>query len=166
MEEKTIFKGAPSQLANLGFYFFCLILLPVLGFGLLKFLDQFQMANLEFYVSSIILLLTLGLGLIMFFVRFFKTKGSTFELTDERIIEQSGILSRRIDETELYRVKDIRLEEPLILRMFGLSNIFLITSDKTSPIIKLCGIKNGNDLRKEIRKAVENVRDKKGIKER
>ena len=101
----------------------------------------------------------------MFLVRFLKTKFTKFEITDERIIEQNGILSRRTDETELYRVKDIRLEEPLFLRMFGLSTIILVTSDKTSPIIKLCGIKNGNDLRKELRVAVEERRDIKGVKE-
>ena len=66
MEEKTIFKGSPSQVTNFGFYIWCVCLLPVFG-----------------------------LGLIMFLVRFLKTKFTKFEITDERIIEQNGILSRR-----------------------------------------------------------------------
>ena len=137
MEEKTIFKGSPSQVTNFGFYILCVILFPVFG-----------------------------LGLIMFLFRFLKTKFTKFEITDERIIEQTGVLSRKTDETELYRVKDIRLEEPFFLRMFGLSTILLVTSDKTSPIIKLQGVINGNDLRKELRTVVEIRRDKKGVKER
>jgi uncharacterized membrane protein YdbT with pleckstrin-like domain len=137
MEEKTIFKGSPSQVTNFGFYILCVILLPAFG-----------------------------LGLIMFLVRFLKTRFTKFEITDERIIEQTGVLSRKTDETELYRVKDIKLEEPFFLRMFGLSTILLVTSDKTSPIIKIHGVKNGNDLRKELRAIVEIRRDKKGVKER
>ena len=137
MEENVIFKGSPSQVTNFGFYILCVILLPFFG-----------------------------LGLIMFLVRFLKTKFTKFEITDERIIEQTGVLSRKTDETELYRVKDISLEEPFVLRMLGLSTVSLITSDRTSPIIKIHGVKNGNDLRKELRTAVEARRDKKGVKER
>lgn len=135
--EKTIFKGSPSQLTNIPFYFVCLLLTPIFG-----------------------------LGILMFLVRFLKTKFTKIEITEERIIEQTGILSRKTDETELYRVKDIRLDEPFLLRMFGLSNILIITSDKTSPIISLFGIKDGNKLRKELRDLVELRRDKKGVRER
>jgi uncharacterized membrane protein YdbT with pleckstrin-like domain len=135
--EKTIFKGSPSQLTNLTFYFVCLLLTPIFG-----------------------------LGILMFLIRFLKTKFTKIEITEERIIEQTGVLSIKTDETELYRVKDIRLDEPFLLRMFGLSNILIVTSDKTSPIISLLGIKNGDKLRKELRDLVEQRRDKKGVRER
>jgi uncharacterized membrane protein YdbT with pleckstrin-like domain len=137
MEEKLIFKGSPSQVTNIGFYILCVILLPVFG-----------------------------LGLILFLVRFLKTKFTKYEITKERIIEQTGVLSRKTDETELYRVKDIRLDEPFFLRMFGLSTILLVTSDKSSPLIKIHGVENGSDLRKELRTSVEARRDQKGVKER
>ena len=135
--EKTIFKGSPSQLTNIPFYFVCLFLIPF------------------FFV-----------GILMFLIRFLKTRSTKIEITDERIIEQTGIFSRKTDETELYRVKDIRFDEPFFLRLFGLSNISIVTSDKTSPIISLFGIKNGDKLRKELRDLVEARRDKKGVRER
>ena len=102
----------------------------------------------------------------MFIIRYLKTQYTKYEITDERIVEQTGILSRKTDETELYRVKDIRLEEPFFLRMFGLSTILLVTSDKSSPLIKVYGVKNGTSLRKELRTLIEARRDKKGVKER
>jgi uncharacterized membrane protein YdbT with pleckstrin-like domain len=136
MEETITFKGSPSQATNFGYYIICAILSP------------------------------LGIGVLMFIFRFLKTKFTKYEITNERIIEQTGVLSRKTDETELYRVKDIRLEEPFFLRMFGLSTILLVTSDKSSPIISLDGVKNGINLRKELRAAVEARRDKKGVKER
>ena len=102
----------------------------------------------------------------MFLVRFLKTKFTKYEISEERIIETTGVFSRSTDETELYRVKDIRLEEPFFLRMFGLSTILLVTSDKTSPIIALSGVKEGNNLRKTLRDAVEVRRELKGVRER
>jgi uncharacterized membrane protein YdbT with pleckstrin-like domain len=136
MSEKLIVKGSPSQITNFGYYILCLILSFV------------------------------GIGVIMFLVRFLKTKFTKYEISEERIIETTGVFSRSTDETELYRVKDIRLEEPFFLRMFGLSTILLVTSDKTSPIITLSGVKNGNSLRKTLRDAVEVRRDIKGVRER
>jgi uncharacterized membrane protein YdbT with pleckstrin-like domain len=136
MEEKTIFKGTPSQLTNLGYYLLCLIFLPAFG-----------------------------LGLIMFIVRYLKTSHTKIEITNERVVTQTGVLSRITNEIELYRVKDIQLSEPFLLRMFGLSNLVLVTSDKSTPFINIKGVKDGNKLRKEIRTFVEERRDKKNIRE-
>ena len=136
MSEKLIVKGSPSQITNFGYYVLCLPLAFI------------------------------GIGFVMFLVRFLKTKFTKYEISEERIIETTGVFSRSTDETELYRVKDIRLEEPFFLRMFGLSTILLVTSDKTSPIITLSGVKEGNNLRKTLRDAVEVRRELKGVRER
>ena len=136
IHERIIFKGNPSQIPNIGYYLLCIILAPLLG-----------------------------LGVIMFLVRYLETKYTKFEITNERIIQQNGVLSRRTNETELYRVKDIILDEPFFLRIFGLSNVLIVTSDRTSPLILVNAIKNGGVIRRELREAVELRRDKKGVRE-
>ena len=113
-----------------------------------------------------ILLPVFGIGLFLFIITFLQTLFTNFTITNQRIIEKTGVFSRLSDETELYRIKDITLNQPFFLRIFGLSTIILITSDKTSPIIKLPGIKNGIVLSNELRKAVDIRRDEKGVKER
>jgi len=134
--ERIIFKGNPSQIPNIGYYLLCIILAPLLG-----------------------------LGVIMFLVRYLETRFTKFEITNERVIQQNGVLSRRTNETELYRVKDIILDEPFFLRIFGLSNILIVTSDRTSPLILVNAIENGGIIRRELREAVELRRDKKGVRE-
>ncbi len=136
IHERIIFKGNPSQIPNIGYYLLCIILAPLLG-----------------------------LGVIMFLVRYLETKYTKFEITNERIIQQNGVLSRRTNETELYRVKDIILDEPFFLRIFGLSNVLIVTSDRTSPLILVNAIENGGIIRRELREAVELRRDKKGVRE-
>ena len=137
MSEKTILNYTQPQVTNLGYYLVCTILMPIYG-----------------------------VGIILFLIRFIKTKFTKFEITNERIIQHSGVFSKTTNETELYRVKDIKLNQPLFLRIFGLSEIILVTTDKTSPSILLNGVKNGNELRNELRIAVEARRDKKGVIER
>ena len=103
--------------------------------------------------------------MLLFLIRFLKTRYTKFEITDERIIEQIGVFSRTTDETELYRVKDIRIEEPFLLRIFSLSNIIIMTSDKTSPLITIKGVKNGKKITDYLRSKVEKRRDEKGVRE-
>ncbi len=93
------------------------------------------------------------------------TKMHQFEITSERIIEKHGVFTRQIDDIELYRVKDIRIEEPFIYRMLGLSNLTIISSDRSLPTLKMSGIVNGMKVREDLRKAVEIRRDEKRARE-
>ena len=86
-------------------------------------------------------------------------------VTNQRITEEKGVLSRSTDELELFRVKDIKLDEPLWIRIFGLSNIVLHTSDRTSPTVIIPAIKGGKELREKLRDLVDQRREQKGVRE-
>jgi uncharacterized membrane protein YdbT with pleckstrin-like domain len=88
-----------------------------------------------------------------------------FTITEERIIEQSGVFTRKIHDIELYRIKDVRVEQSLLYRMINLANIIIVSSDRNSPELVLPAIKNGVDVREQLRKAVEVRRDKKQARE-
>jgi len=133
--EQTVWEGRPSQVTNLGLYLLCFITFPL--------------------VIPIFIALWKWLE-----VRFF-----TYELTTERLRQTHGVLSKRTDELELYRVKDIALEQPFFLRMFGLANVLLETSDKTTPRVTIHGIRDAQELANTIRQHVEVQRHKKGVRE-
>lgn len=133
--EKIIWFGSPSHLINIINYILC---------------------GLTFY-----LIIPLFYGIYLWL----DTKYTNFELTTERVVMRKGILWRRLDDLELYRVKDIALIEPLLLRFFNLSNIELITSDPTYPDIIIQGVENGIKLRETIRKLVMQARDRRGVRE-
>ena len=96
---------------------------------------------------------------------YLKTRFTIYELTSDRLIEKTGVLSQKIQETELYRVRDYTVHKPFIMRLFGLGNLTLITSDKTSPRINLKAITNVENVRDLFRKHVEEARKKTGTKE-
>ncbi|MEO0526980.1 MAG: PH domain-containing protein [Bacteroidota bacterium] len=136
MEEKIIWEGSPSQWINFSFYLLCILLTAAFGIGLL-----------------------------MALWKYYDTKKNRIEITDQRIIEHRGIFSRTTNEIELYRVKDIKHLQPFWLRILGLSNVFLDSTDHSNPEMLIKGIANGKEIKEELRIAVDVRRDLKGVRE-
>lgn len=107
------------------------------------------------------LVIPLGLWLI----RWWTTRTTVYELTTQRLKIHRGILTRRLEEVELYRVKDYVLEQPLFLRLLGLGNLTLVSSDATTPSIVLRAIAGVAALREQLRTAVQAERDRKRVRE-
>jgi hypothetical protein len=70
-----------------------------------------------------------------------------------------------MDELELYRVRDYKFDQPIFLRLFGLGNITLHTSDKSDVVVTIRAIPNGEQLHEQLRSAVEACRIQKRVRE-
>ena len=90
---------------------------------------------------------------------------TTWTVNQDSLVEKTGILNVNTEEILLFRVKDIRLYEPLLYRLVGLSRLTIITSDYTKPSIVLYGIKDGEELMHMLRQLVANCRQIEGVKE-
>ena len=119
------------------------------------------------YILWLILLIpTLGVSLLFILWTYLTIRTWKITITSQRVIEEKGVLSKTTNELELFRVKDIRLDQPFFLRLVGLSNIVLITSDRTNKYVTIKGVKDGKSLREDIRTSVDKRRDEKGVVER
>lgn len=98
-------------------------------------------------------------------IYYLKTRTTIYELTDQIYKEKTGILSQKIEEVELYRVRDYTIEKPFLMRIFGLGNLTLITSDKTNPRVYMRAIKDVESVKDTFRKHVEEKRKLTGTKE-
>lgn len=81
-----------------------------------------------------------------------------YELSSERIRETTGIVSRKLEEIELYRVKDISVTRSPIQLARGCATITLETSDATRPKLALQWIPQFRDKHESIRSNVERCR--------
>lgn len=135
MEEKVIWKGTPSQWTNFGTFFLCT------------------------FFCWLIIPVFIGLW------KYLTVKTWKIKITNQRVIEEKGVFSKITNETELFRVKDLQLHQPLALRFVGLSNIVLITSDKTTPTVTIPAIKKGKAIREQLRIAIDERRDLKRVRE-
>lgn len=149
--ENVLWSGHSSQWVHLWWYLFCIILAAAAVVG------AFFTAGLS--------LVGLLIPLAMWIVRWWLTRTTHYELTTQRLRKTSGILNRTLDELELYRVKDYSVEMPLFMRIFGLGNIRLVTSDATTPVVEIPAIKGAMELRELLRAAVQAERDRKRVRE-
>lgn len=133
--DATLWTGRSSQWLNLKTY-----LVAALGFWLV-----------------IPLLFALG--------RYLEVRCRVYELTSERLRVSRGVLSKRIDELELYRVKDISVDRPFWLRLFGLGSLVLDTSDHTTPQVVIAALPDYDALRARLRERVETRRRERGVTE-
>lgn len=121
-----------------------------------------QWVNVLHWTASV---LTLGLWLPVAFWHYLVVRCTEYSLSNQRLLLKSGVFSRTEDDVELYRVKDTRLEQPFFLRVVGLGNIVLITSDPLQPTIVVRAVANAQALREQLRSATEDRRDRKGVRE-
>ncbi len=149
-EEISLWKCSPSQWLNLGAIIAALIVTGGILFGGL------------FFPPAFIALILPAAYLIW---RYLVVRTQIFELTTERLRITSGILNQCIDEIELYRVKDSLIVRPWWMRLTGLASIVLETSDRSLPRLTIPAILGGAELREQLRKQVELVRDRKRVRE-
>jgi len=109
--------------------------------------------------------LALIVPIVMWIVRWWLTRATRYELTSQRLKIHRGILNRRLEELELYRVKDYVMDQPLFLRMFGLGNLTLVSSDASTPRLALRAIPGVATVREQLRTAVQAERDRKRVRE-
>ena len=117
-----------------------------------------QKPNIGFFLLTFILIIPP-------IIRWLKTRSTVYEVTTQRIIFHSGIFTKRREELEMYRVKDYTLVAPFLYRMFGLENLILRTSDRSSPDIVLHAVPKEEGLFDKIRAHVEAARDRKRVRE-
>lgn len=86
-------------------------------------------------------------------------------LTTQRLRIEEGVLSKKIDEVELYRIKDTQLKQTFIDRMLGLGTVEIVSSDETNPVLHIPSIKNARDMREKLRQCVEKLRLARGVRE-
>jgi uncharacterized membrane protein YdbT with pleckstrin-like domain len=149
--EITLWKGHSSQWLHAWFYLLCLLLTV----GII----------VAAVMTAGLALVGLVVPLIMALIRWWLTKTTSFELTSQRLKIDSGILNRRHEELELYRVKDYSLERPFLLRIVGLGNLIMHTSDTSTPIVTIRAIAEVQDVREKLRAAVQTERDRKRVRE-
>lgn len=149
-EEKTLWKGSSSQWLNLGPFIAALVLIG----GVL--------AGAAFFPPALIGLVV-PVGYLLW--RYLLVRTRVFELTSERLRVTSGVVNQRIDEIELYRVKDSQMVRPWWMRLTGLASIVLATSDRTLPHLTIPAVWGGLELRELLRMNVELQRDRKRVRE-
>ncbi|HSX54140.1 MAG TPA: PH domain-containing protein [Sphingomonas sp.] len=114
-----------------------------------------------------LLLCLVGVGLIIILVKWIANLATTYEVTEDRLILHKGIFVKSIDEIELYRVKDVRIDFSLINQWADIGTITITSSDettKTGPLV-IRDVDQARARREKLRALVNAARRLRGVRE-
>ena len=108
-----------------------------------------------------------GIAILILLWKWLENMNARYDLCRDRLIVRRGIFIKSIDEIELYRVKDVRLDFSLINQMAGIGTITTTSSDETTraePLV-LRHVEQAHQRREKLRALVEAARQKRRVRE-
>ncbi len=163
-DETILFQGKPSLWAMAGvvikgaFFVAGAVLL-------LKFPVENTLAGLietEITESQLLLagklriIISIGIMAMVFLVLLLKVirlKMTHYEVTTARIEWNRGVLDRRVDNIDMFRVVDLKMRRSLLDCVLGIGTVGLITTDKTDPTFDFAKMTKPRKLYDVIKKA-------------
>ncbi|RKP58042.1 PH domain-containing protein [Cohnella endophytica] len=88
-----------------------------------------------------------------------------YQITERRIIVEKGILTKKREEIQLYRIRDISLKRNLLERILKIGDITVLSTDTTSPNYTLRNIRNSVDISDLLSQSAEAARIKNRAQE-
>lgn len=95
-----------------------------------------------------------------------KVNSTSYTLTNQRIIIKSGLIGKKVEEIELIKLKDIKLDQSIKDRLIGVGTLTIVSIDNTTPILHLVDIKDANAVKDLIRKAAKDEKSKYNVQYR
>jgi uncharacterized membrane protein YdbT with pleckstrin-like domain len=81
-----------------------------------------------------------------------------YRLTAQRLEVERGILGKRYESVELWRVRDLILDQTLVERMRGVGRITVLSSDQAEPELLVGPVASARELYDRLRDAVAAAR--------
>jgi uncharacterized membrane protein YdbT with pleckstrin-like domain len=108
-----------------------------------------------------------AIGLLVILVVWFRNLAATFEICPDRLLIRRGIFIKSIDEIELYRIKDVRLDFSLINQIAGIGTITVTSSDETTrgSALVMRHVERAQERREELRRLVDDARQRRRVRE-
>lgn len=144
-----------------------IVLKPAVLFAFLKVLPLILLAItfllLSWWLSPYFILFSLAVCGAAWY-RILYIRSFQYFITTEYIRITRGIFFKRIDQVEMFRVKDFIITQSFILQLFKLMNLTLISTDHSNQIINLQGIPE-SDIVDTLRDRVQEARHNNNIYE-
>ena len=112
--------------------------------------------------AALLCVITVGIAALFYWLR---SLSRHYRITTERVIIESGLLSKRTEQVDLYRITDYVVERPFGQRLLGTGNIMLEAMDRTTPQLRIDAIKTDvMALYEQLRLATEREKQRRGVR--
>ena len=123
-------------------------------------------ANQAFAISRYRVMAGFGLGVVVVLILLLKAlrlKMIYYEVNADRIEWNRGILDRRVDNIDMFRVIDLKMRRSLLDCLVGVGTVVLTTTDKSDPQFVFEKVRYCRDLYDAIKKASLDADRKTGV---
>ena len=154
-----LYKGGPSLRALFSTFFFNTLFLALTLFAAfvpIEMLGRLADTPLGRLIDQWRLTVALALAAILVLIQaweILKIKTTKYAVTVDRLELERGVLSRRTDNLDLFRIKDLQLIRSLTDRILGIGTIGLVTSDDSHPFVRLVKIRRPRVVYDMLKKA-------------
>jgi uncharacterized membrane protein YdbT with pleckstrin-like domain len=80
-----------------------------------------------------------------------RVRNTHYKVTNQRIVIESGVFSRSLEEIDMRTVDDSEFHQPFLERIFGIGDVLIVSTDKVAPRLALHGIRDPRNTRELIR---------------
>jgi hypothetical protein len=114
------------------------------------------------FLEAVLAVLTLGLALLWLIPR---ARSTRYKVTSQRVVVETGLLDKVIEQVDLFRATDFVVELPLVQRLVGTGTLRIEAQDRTAKEIRLDRVRTDvRALYEQVRKAAEAERIRRGVR--
>jgi membrane protein YdbS with pleckstrin-like domain len=158
-ERKMLYEGSPSWKAYLGFYLIAGFV-AVLMMMVLRWKDGTG-ASVGTKLMDVVIPLAAA-AVFMFGVHVYR-KSLRFRVSNTVIEFERGVLSKRIDVVQLWRIRDVVYKQNLVDRILGIAHVEIVAQDVKNPDMEIVGLPASRQLFENLRDSIEIQRQAKNV---
>lgn len=95
---------------------------------------------------------------------FYLTRSITYRLTSQRLFIQEGLVGRKQEEIELFRITDVSMEQTPMERILKIGTILVNSTDESLPLARLENIPTPARYKDILRDAYRQARTREGMR--
>lgn len=157
--ERELWRGRTSW----KHYFFRFLIVFIAAVAIIAFAFWWRGQSEWLTLGRAALFVIIAVGVVKLFVLtrpLLDIWGNCYRLTTQRLFVERGIIRQTIDQVELIRVDDVRIEKSLINRVFGLGTVIVMSTDATDNNLRLVGIAGPEGVAESVRTHMRQARKK------
>ena len=156
---KMLYEGSPSWKAYLGHYMLAAFA-AVLVIAILNMINgtgaPIGTKVLDTVVPAAV---AVAYGAALNFYR----RSIKFRVSNTSIEYERGLLSKRIDVVQLWRIRDVVYKQNLVDRILGIAHVEVVAQDVKNPDLEIVGLPASRELFEQLRDAIEIQRQAKNV---